>query len=425
MAKLKLVTDVSKFGLLQSLAETRTRLVTATVIAIAGTYGLGWLSAYYILEISASVVANMLIITGTMFLVLITSFLIAVLVGDLTFPGPWRETVFLGSSREDLDRKPVQNHSGEFLVILVVAIIVNAFGINLATGGFLEHYHNVGYFEVRMRAEAPQQRVEAYETLMRDVNFQLWKDEQVQQIVVDGFDDPAPEVRAIAVWGAGKMELMSARTDLIELLRSDESPTVVGSAATALGKLGLQTEARRALEETLQSTDSPTVRVGVLRGLGLMEANTSVDAILPYLKADDEQTMIHAFWALRKIESEKARPAVRKIVDQQDVPFLKRCAAYDALKKVASGKDILWAKRKFQIGKFDKECPLKVWKERDGTKHRLVIDDSFREKLIKIIANEAAPDHKDWFQRIVNDPNEETRIREVASEVLRQLRGAE
>ncbi len=423
MPKLKLVTDVSKIGLLQSLAETRARLLGSTLIALAATYGLGLWSAHYILERSASVVLNMLIITGTMFLVLLASFLVAATIGDLTFPGPWRETVFVSSSPEDLDRAPVKNHSGEFLIIFLLAVVVNAFGINTAAGGFLDRYHTVGYFDVRLRAEAPAARVEAYEMLTRDVNFQIWENDGVQKLVLEGFEDPAAEVRAIAAWSAGKIDLMNARPRLIELVENDTDPRVVADAAIALGKLGLDAGAREAITSRLASTDSPKIRIGTLRALGLLASSNSVETALEYIDADDERVMIHAFWALRKIGSERARPSVRKRIDPE-TPLLKRCAAFDALKKVATDKDVSWAKRQYQVGSFDQQCPAKVWRERDQTKHRIVIDDSFREKLLKIVANQAASEHRDWFQRIVNDPDAPDRLREVASEVLRQLREA-
>lgn len=423
MAKIKLVTDVSKIGLMQSLAETRRRLVISTVVAVSATYGLGFWSAHYILEVSTSVVANMFIITGNMFLVLIASFLLTVLIGDLTFPGPWRETVFLGNSQENLDQAPVSNHSGEFLVILLLAIVVNAFGLNVATGGFLERYHTVGYFRVWLRADEPDRRLQAFEKMTRDVNFQLWDNTEVQELVLDAFDDPSAEVREMAAWSAGKMDILQAREGLIKLV-DDDNPHVAAEAAIALGKLGLDTTARRAIESRLSATDEVTAQVGALRGLGLMGSDRSVSTVVKLIDSDDDEVMTNAFWALRKIGSEKARPAVRKSLENADSP-LKRCAAFDAMKKVASDEDVLWARREYQTGDFGKPCESRVWEERDGEKRYITIGDSYREKLLKIVANQAAREHRDWFQRIVNDRNEDDRLREVASEVIRQLRQAE
>jgi hypothetical protein len=131
--------------------------------------------------------------------------------------------------------------------------------------------------------------------------------------------------------------------------------------------------------------------------------------------------MTHAFWALRQIGSEKARDPVRAVIDE-DPPLTRRCAAFDTLKKVATQKDMMWARRHYQRLDYEESCPLKVWTERDGSKHYIVLDDSFKEKVLKIVANEAAADYQDWFQRIINDPDANYRLREVANEVLRQLR---
>lgn len=419
MAKLKFITDVSNFGLLQSLARTRGRLVLSTLAAIAATYGLGFWSAHYIFEVSNSVVGNMFIITANMFALLIASFLLTVLISDVAFPGPWRETVFLESDPEDLERAPVNNHSGEFFAILLLAILGNAFGLNYATGGFLERYHSVGYFKVRLRAETPARRIETYEQLTRDTNFPLWSNKDVQQLVLDGFEDPDPSVRAMAVWSAGKIELDRARDRVVEIL-DDPSPKVGAAAAVTLGKLTRSVRTREAVEATLDSAESAERRIGALRGLGLMRSERSAEVVVPLLEADDEEVMIHAFWALRRIGSESVRPTIREIIDG-DPPKRKLCAAFDTLKKVATDEDILWAKRKYQSGEFPPPCEERRWTERDGTMRRILIGDSFRVKLLKVVANEAAPEHRDWFQRIVNDPKADDRHREVASDVLRQL----
>jgi hypothetical protein len=420
MARIKLITDVSEIGLLQDLARTRARLVASTLVALAASYGLGFWSVHYIMEVSGSVVANMFLISANMLLVLIASFLLTALIGDLAFPGPWRETVFL-EERQQEHRAPVRNHSGEFLVILMVAIVGNAYGLNVVTGGFIERYHTEGYFRTWLRAEAPETRGQAFEKLTQDTNFQLWTKPKVQQIVLDGFDDPAPEVRAWAAWSAGKMKVQRARPGLIELVESDSSGRVVADAAVALGKLGPDQEARRAIVDRLADADDPETTIGTLRGLGLMGAEQAVEPILPHIDADDEEVMTHAFWALRQIGSEKARDPVRAVIDE-DPPLTRRCAAFDTLKKVATQKDMMWARRHYQRLDYEESCPLKVWTERDGSKHYIVLDDSFKEKVLKIVANEAAADYQDWFQRIINDPDANYRLREVANEVLRQLR---
>jgi hypothetical protein len=423
MANVKLVIDVSEIGLLQSLARTRTRLVISTLIALAATYGLGLASAHYILNVSQSVVLNMFLITGNMFFVLISAFLSTVLVGDLFFTGPWREAVFLEQADRDPSKAPVSSHNGEFMVLLVALIVGNAFGLNAATGGFLDTYHAEGYFRVLLRSERPERRISAFEEMTDQINYYLWDREGVQTLVTDTFDDSNADVREMAAWSAGRMEMQSARTSLIDVLEEDASAEVRAEAATALGKLGIEPRARKTLERTLNRTDSSTVRIGVLRGLGLMGAPDSVDAITPFFESSNETVAIHAFWAIRKIGSSDAREAVRAVIDGEP-SFVRKCAAYDALKKVAVDRDVLWARRQFQTTDGSEECEERAWQERDDTKHYILVGDTFRVKLIKIVANHAAFEHQDWFQRIVNDDNEPWRVREVANEVIRQIKDA-
>ncbi len=421
MANVKLVIDVSEIGLLQDLARTRTRLIVSMLVAMVATYGLGAASAHYILEMSQSVVLNMFLITGNMFLVLVSAFLLTVTIGDLFFSGPWREAVFLEDAKRDPSEAPVSSHDGEFMILLVLLIVGNAFGLNAATGGFLDTYHAEGYFRVLLRSDSPERRISAFDEMTEGINYELWERPGVRKLVVDTFDDPSSDVRTVAAWSAGKMEMESARESVIEVLEQDESAEVRAAAATALGKLGLEPRARQTLTQTLQQTDNPTLQVGILRGLGLMQPPEAVETITPLFESDDNKVMIHAFWAIRKIGSAEARDAVREVIDGEP-SFVTKCAAYDALKKVAIDRDVLWARRQFQTTEGDEECEERVWQERGSTKHYILVGDSFREKLIKIVANQAAFEHKDWFQRIVNDDSESWRIREVANEVIRQIR---
>jgi hypothetical protein len=422
MAQFKLIADVSKIGLLQSLARSRRRLMLSTLIAILVTYGLGWWSAGYILDHSASVILNVFLITGNMMLVLVTAFLSTVAIGDIFFTGPWRQHVFLDAVQRDDTEAPVNNHSGEFMVILLLMIVGHAVGLNLATGNFFAEYHAEGYFNVRMRSEAPADRAAMFRSLTDSMNYSLWERDGIKQLVVEGLADPSADVQEIAAWSAGHMGVERATDRLLKLARrSDADPAVRREAATAIGRLSAGATARNALESMLEATDKPVVKVGALRGLALIGSPLSVPAITPLFNADNEQVMIHAFWAIRKIGSSKARDAVRSSLEGKP-STLKKCAALDALKKVATDKDVLWARREFQRGGSELSCPARDWTERDDTKHRIVIGDSYREKLLKIVANQAAFEYEDWFQQIINDPSQPYRLREVANEVIRQIK---
>ncbi|MFB6264460.1 MAG: HEAT repeat domain-containing protein [Bradymonadaceae bacterium] len=436
---MKLFTDVSKLALLRPLGASRRRLLGSAAAALAVAYSAGLLSAHYILESSESVGLNIALVTADMFLVLVASFLTTAAVADLTFPGDWREAVFLGRQHESPERAPVERRDGEFMVLLLIAIAGNALGVNYAAGGFIDRYHTSGYFRVRMRSNAAADRVAALDEIGADMSFKLWNEPRVRQLVRGALDDPSPRVRARAAWTLGKIDDREARDELLATLTDDPAPSVRGAAATALGKLGFHDQTRRRLEAVLAETDDTEVAIGVLRGLGLMAAPDSVPAIVEQFDAESTEVAIHAFWAARKIGSSRARDRVRDVLEdgtrsttietsRTDWRTTRsttiECAAYDTLKKVATDRDVTLARRAYQRADADLTCETRLWVEPDGTEHRLVIGDSFKVKMLKIVANRAAFEHESWFQRIASDESEPDRVRQVASAVLRQIRRA-
>ncbi len=428
MPKIKLVANVAEIGLFRSLARTRARLVSAALVSVGATYAAGLWAAGYMFDTSKSVILNMFIITALMMMLLVASYLVTLLIGDLFFPGPWREQVILG--REPAGETiSVDDHSAEFMIVLILTVVANAFALNWTADGFLDRYHDEGFFAVRLRSDDADERLAALKNIIEPINYELWDLPALQQIVVGAFDDPSPKVRQFAYWTAGKMKDTDAQPKLLAVLRSSASAEDKKAAAIALGKIGEPQASREALEALARGAHEPGAKVGALRGLGLLASAKSVDTILPLTHSPNEQVRIHAFWALRKIGSKKARPLVKKVIAAHP-HGVERCAAYDTLKLVANKDDVLWARRQFQ--RFDSgqekgndECKHIVWTEPDKTQHYIVYGNSYREKLIKIVANADASHHRQWFQRLINDPAEPFRIRQVANEVLRQLKEAQ
>src|SRR5690606_30903680 len=102
--RMQLVSDVSKWGLLQWPAQSRGRLVVFVLVMTAVTAAVGLWAAQYAIHQSQSVTLNLLLMTFSLMLLLITAFSQAVLVGDLFFGKFWREQIFLG-------KKPVRGVS--------------------------------------------------------------------------------------------------------------------------------------------------------------------------------------------------------------------------------------------------------------------------------------------------------------------------
>ncbi len=419
MPKMKLVTNVSEYALLRGLARTRGRLIASTVLATAVMIGAGLWSAHYVLEVSSSVVLNLFLITFNMMLMLVAAYLQTVLVGDLFFSGPWREQVVLGEKPQSA--MSVQDHNAEFMILLLLLVIGNALSVNFAAGGFLDTYHTEGFFRSRLRSESAQERLAAMEYMTDPMNFELWDVAGVRDLVVQHLDDADPETRRAAIWNAGEMEITEARDELLTIVGDPEQATQTrAAAAEALGKLGNQAKARTALESLLSETEEKRLLVGALRGLALMKSPLSVEAATPLTRSEDEDVMLHAFWVLRN----SGEPSLRDMLHEElekDPTGKRRCALLDTLKMVATDEDVTWARRQFSRADAEADCEPVVWEERNERQHYVLYSDTFRVKYLKIVANATGGEHRAWFERIVADPEQPWRVREVASEIVKRL----
>lgn len=431
MARMQLVSNVSKWGMLQWPAQSRSRLVIFTVLLSAVTAGFSLWSADYAIHRSHSVMLNLILMTLCLFLLVIVAFSQAVLVGDLFFGSQWREQIFLGkkpvrSDSQQVDRM-VDERSSEFLIALICLFFVNGFALNHAAGGFMDYYQNEGFSKVRLRADEPGERIAALVDIADPFNQKLWERPGIQDSVVESFSDPEVEVRAKAVWTAGRLKIQSARPALLQMLGDEsQSSAVRAQAAIALGKLGNDTASRLLLEQIASASTDHELQLGCVRGLGLMASGLSVATLGELVESPNEEVMVHAFWALGQIGNDLAREVVKKHVDAQPTGTF-RCAVYDAFKMTATKDDTLWARREFQrieSGDQEEDCARVAWEDGSAKIYDIVWGETVRIKLLKIVANTNPFDHQEWIQRLVNDSGESWRVREVADEVLKQMKKA-
>ena len=427
MPKLKLTANVAEFGLFQGLARTRARLVASTLAITGAMIGLALWSADYVLHQSSSVGLNLLVITANMGLVMTAAYMQALLIGDLFFPGPWREQVVLGLRPDAHDHDAeiaVRNHNAEFMIVLLLLIVGDAMLVNGAAGGFVDTYHAEGFFRVRMRQDDASERLQALRDMVEPTQQDLWTVEGVRQVVLQALGDGDAQVRAQAAWNAGAMGLDAAREPLIALLSGrDEAPEVRQAAAEALGRLGKSLVAREAITGLLHEPGAPdALRVSALRGLGLMRDEESWRALLTMTTHPSPEVWRYAYWALRELPARQARQAI--LEQLQDEPAGERlCALLDTLKMLATEEDIPWAQRQFMRADPTLTCQELVWEDRDERRRYILYYDSPRTKYVKIVANSGgAPAHKRWFELIASDPSEPWPVRETAGLVLKQLR---
>lgn len=427
MPKLKFSAEVSEFGLLKPLAKTRGRLALSTLVITGLCLGAGVASAHYVLERSTSVSMNMLLITANMVLVLVAAYVQTMLAGDVFFKGPWREQVLLGDKRYKKDLEVdalVQNHNAEFMIIFILLIVVNAVGLNVAAGGFLDSYHTDGFFRVRMRHPEASERLQAMRDMVEPTQTDLWPVPGIRRVVVGALEDADPKVRAQAVWNIGRMKIDEARPTLLSMLTSDPDIEVRAEAAVALGALGQDDAARDALAALVTQASEPApLLVGALRGLGLMEDPLALPAAQAATAHPDEQVWMHGYWVMRQARAPTTRVILREALAAPELDKVRECAILDTLKMVSSKEDVLWARKRFLRAEKDDKCEQVLWEDRDERRRYIMYYDRMRTKYMKIIANSGdAQSQKDWFVRIASDPEELFPVREIAGQVLKQLR---
>ena len=423
MARIQLVTDVSQWGLLSWPAATRRRLFISTAAITALTFLSALLSSHFILEISTSVLLNLLLITANMFLLLVAAFLQSALIGDLFFAGNWRKRVFLGQRPDDpdsLDLTTVNDHNAEFIAIIILAILANAFALNLATGGFFSQYHDEGFFHVQMRNDDPDQRIASLASIADPNNNRLWDRDGLRDLIVTSFDDPEPPVQQQAIFTAGSLQILRARPRLREIARQHQDPLTRAEAAFTLGKLGRDQVSRLILEELIAPEIPTPVRLGAFRGLARMADPHSVEPVVAQIDDPDEEIQAYAFWTLARISSSLPRDQVRSVIESEPHGF-RRCAALEAYKLVAPTEDSTWARRQFQSADPEHYCEPLTFEERDERIHHVLWGESVRVKWLKTVGNTDPYEHRNWLQRLLADPDEEVHVRDVAAEILRQM----
>lgn len=423
MPKIQLVTDVSQWGLLTWPAATRTRLVTTALGTTLLTLGIARLSAGFIMEISSSVLLNLFLISANMFVLLIAAFLQAALLGDLFFAGPWRERVFLGQRHlkpDHLDLTTVDDHNAEFIALIIVAILFNVFTLNLATNSFFSRYHDEGFFHVQMRSDNPDQRIAALTSIADPNNIRLWERDGLRDLIIDAFDDPSPTVRRQAIYTAGTLQVIAARPILQQLVLDPPDIASGAEAAFTLGRLGRDQRSRAVLERLITPSSPDEIRLGALRGLARMEDPRAVASVTEQIHDENPTIQAYAFWVLARMGSSLPAHEVRDIIETEP-HGPRRCAALEAYKLVAPKEHAEFARLSFGHEAPENDCEAITFEELNERINYVVYGESARVKWLKVVGNTDPYQFRRWLRRLLADPDEETHIRDVAAEILRQM----
>jgi len=422
---IKLVTNVSEFGLFTSLARSRLRLVIAVIVGNAAMFGLSWWVADFVMNTSASVGLNLVLIALTMLSLLACSYLEAMLVGDLFFGGRWRERVLLNQrleidpdSPEGIDVGHFKTHNLTFLIVVAVLIIANYFGTNAVTGDYLGEYHELGFQLTQLRDDDPEAKLHAYQELTKPIYKHLWNDPRVVASLRKELDSGHPELEQWAAWGAGQMSLRSLYEPLLARMTDTHATTATrGAAAIALGKLR-DPRAWPALQAFLQQNlaDEP-LTIDALRAIAVARAPEFGEQVRPLVKDPRPLVRAYAFYALQQLADPDAHDmllAIYKNGEPQD-----RCGALEALKFIATHDDVQHLKDTFVLlADDDPSCQEVLWIEPNDTKHKIIWNETHRVKLLKAVWNASHGDETEWYATLAMDKQMVWPVRAQAADLI-------
>jgi hypothetical protein len=424
--KFQLITNVSEFGLFQSLAKTRLRLVIAATLATAAWYGATFWVAGFVNGRSTSVELNVVVIAASMLLLLTASYIGAMLFGDLFFPGRWRERVLLGkridadpNAADSLDVARHQNFNLQFLIAVVVLIAGNYFGANLVTGDYMDEYHDVGFLLTQLRSDVTTDKTAALAELSTPLYRGRWQDPRVKSAIVDELDSADPEIRGWAVYAVGAAQYEDHFDRLVAELDSDSDDTSA-YAAEALGKLG-DKRAVGALITFLERSKHPRRQLGALRGLAQLKDPSAGPAIQKLTTSQFGEVQAHAFWALGQVEYHAAHPDLLALYEKGSAA--EKCGALEAMKYIPAKEDAERFKKEFVLVKDETQCPWVHWEDRDEIKTPVMYKGFFRTKFLKIIANSLVRHGKiyperDWFVLAASDKDRPFETRKQADDIV-------
>ncbi len=433
---LKLITNVSDFGLLTTLAKTRLRLFLSTLVSNVGFVAATWHVSHYVNEQSDSVSLNLVYITATMLLLLVASYIEAMLLGDLFFPGPWRERILLGkkididiNSPEALQVSNHRNYNLHFMIVLAFTIVANYYGTRILTGDYLDEYHQVGFHLTNLRADQPEEKLTALKALSKTIYRKRWHEKKVKLAILDQLKSDDEETRRWAIFIIGQARYEEGFAILTEAIKQGD-PQTRAEAAQSLGSL-LDSRSAQSLHDLLKQAAADkdkNLMIGALRGIGLMgdKANSTGPTILElFTKETDEELRAYLGWALGQARYKEAYPVLWKTFEESDETSLK-CASLEGLKYLSQNSksegDVAHAKEFFTL--IDRhECPYLIWEDRHEEKIYIMYKEFYRTKLLKIVANRTGGAELPWFEFIAADQENPYAVRYQATEIVRMTRG--
>ena len=439
--QIELIPNMYDLGLFKRCLESRRRLRMTASVALLVLTGCFLGAGHFIRYWSSTPVLNIFLVIALYFGVLVVSYLVALVLGDLFFSGPWLEKMRRGSSfvPEDLasQKALMKNRSLTFIAFWTISIAILGVGCDLVTGGNIRWFHTYGGILVSLRSEDASERAQVLKTLSNPFYDTKWSNEDIRAAITERLDDTSDEVRRHAAYLSGRAKI-SESAERLEALLTDESASVDarGDAAIALGRLEwkparsrLITVLRKASEgDDPRSWNVPLVMSSLYGFYEMRDAMASQDAI--HLldrcleKGCDERVLQYAFFYLKSLRVKDGAALSFRVLDSASSGHAMQCYAADLLRFTASKKDVPAMKRVFERTPIQSMCPVVYRKYREEAAIIMFEADPMRALFVRAIGNINDRADDDWIWMVGSDVHENLETRKVA-EVYARAHGSQ
>lgn len=425
-----------EIGVFKKTLASRKRLRITAAVAILGLCILYFAAGYFIRYVSVWSLLNGAIIIILYIATLIIAYLLALVIGDIIFAGPWLKKMHLGNSYtpDDVeDQKALlKNKNIYFILVWLFSIVTLGFACDFCTGSNIRWYHNIGGIVISMRSPDASERAAVIRTISNPYHSARWQNQEIRESLQTCVLDPDDNVRAWAIYLSGKAKITETADDLMQILRSDTyDPISRQEAAIALSRLEWK-QARGLLMSVMRATferdhnDSVLVPATLFAFYTLddaMAASEAIHILDTCLSARDcsSQILQYAFFYLKSMKRTETAALAFKYLDTPDLPAEMRCYATDVLRFTATKKDVPAMKIAYENAPIHDTCPVVYRKYHEEAPIILFENDTLRALLVRAVGNITDPANYDWIYAIGANTNEDPITRKIAETYIRAM----
>ncbi len=431
--KWRLVPRVQDIAFFQSVMTSRKRLLSVTFLITCAELLILFIASRWMRETSGTPVLNIFIIATILAGMVVAAYFLALTMGDLFFPGRWRERILQGERFVPRDweeeEAAVKEYNAPFLLIWLLSLLALAGVGHVITSGFLNYYQNLGFALALMRSEDPNDQLLGLEEIANPIREAQWQDERLHEQVRIILEESNPEVLAKAAYVAGRLGVVRAADTLLRHFREHDDPNVRAEAATALGRMKWE-PALAYLSSHLAKSTSEEEQLGIINGIALMKDRRAGPAVARLLESCDPspeslrpKVVQHALWALAQMDFPGGRNAAKAFLlpDSCARDLSERCAAAESLRVIANNEDIAFLQSAFAKAKPDEECAYFMWRYHEEKSIELVEKEPLRAKILRAVGNRKNPNTYEWIWSVGANEEEHHRTRKVAEIYTREM----